>query len=91
MLDSFRPPAFWKEEINQRADVFSLALTLWYLATRSHACSARPDQLDDSDMGSRELWPGRPELGALLARALVASTNDRISIKELSAGLRSMS
>jgi len=87
-FDTYHPPEIWDDEINQRADVFSLALVLWYLATGHHAYSRRPDQESNICLDQREPWPGSPDVGAALESALVSSYERRASIDEFGERLR---
>jgi len=85
--DTYVAPEYLDDEINQRADVFSLALVLWYLATGSHAYDWKPDQDDNIYLDRRKSWTGPEELGDVLTSALWNEPERRASIEEFRAGL----
>ncbi len=90
MPEAYVAPEFLDDEINQRADVFSLALVMWFLATGSHAYDQRPDQDTNIYLNHRRPWPGPEDIGRLLESALIYAHDQRASIDEFRAGLHAV-
>lgn len=88
MFDNYLPPEFLDDEINQRSDVFSAALVIWYLATGSHAYDWKPTHQDDNIyLDRRKQWPGPEDVGRVLESALICAPVLRASIDEFAARL----